>query len=110
VDAEKAIVLMQTVASNNAGYEGATVAIEPASGEGPFYSGTSWMLELDPDATATSSTALAVFFNVDPGEYTLSASGAGEDTCVPRLAAPETPVLVEAKANVIAVGIFVCAP
>ncbi len=52
---------------------GATVALDPASGSGPYYTASDDWETLDDMAEATTNSAFGVFLNVDPGEVTASA-------------------------------------
>jgi hypothetical protein len=53
---------------------GTKVSLSPASGDGPFFVGLDGVI--DPDATATLAVG-GVFFNLEPGEYTLTTSAEG---------------------------------
>ena len=56
------------------GVVGVTFDLAPASGTGPLY-GNDLNL-IDPNLTATGARGAALFFNVDPGEYEVTASHA----------------------------------
>jgi hypothetical protein len=60
------------------GYAGISYALEPASGDGPFYLGSD--LAADPQLRSTSSSGVGVFLNLPPGSFRPSLQRAGS-TC-----------------------------
>jgi hypothetical protein len=78
-DSERGVLVVQIFGS----IEGATVALEPAAGEGPFYTGPGE--ELDPmlDSATVEGLGVAAFVNVPEGEYSLVVTSAGA-TCTTR--------------------------
>jgi hypothetical protein len=82
--------------------------LTPTSGEGPFFlSEDSWP-EVDTDATSTTPAGVTMFFNVEPGEYQPTATGAGPDTCEPFKW--EGDFEIEAKVGVWSSAMFSCGP
>ena len=58
---------------------GATIALSPGKGFGPYYCSEKTYDDLDPALTSTTENCIGVFVNVPPGTYELSASLDGHD-------------------------------
>ncbi|MBI4952058.1 MAG: hypothetical protein HY908_08495, partial [Myxococcales bacterium] len=73
--AQIALAAVATPPSPGAAYpgvEGVTFTLAPGSGSGPHYGNAINLI--DPALTATSSRGAALYFNVDPGDYVVTAS------------------------------------
>ena len=81
VDPEKSGIVATTFDRQGNPISGVSVTLNPASGEGPFYFAEGNLLEnatsgsaFNTEATATTSSGVLTYINVDPGSYTLSFS------------------------------------
>jgi hypothetical protein len=80
------------------GPAGATIAMDPASGEGPYYTKHGDRYTIDLDAGTCTGSRTGVFLDVEPGEYTLSMDKEGQ-ICDELQPAGELPVTVELRAD-----------
>ena len=80
------------------GPAGATAAIDPPGGEGPYYTKHDDRYTLDLDAGTCTGSRTAVFLDVEPGEYTLSMDKEGQ-VCDELQPGGELPVTVELRAD-----------
>lgn len=80
IDPEKGIIALNVYGGPTAGQlPGATAAISPASGAGPYYFGPDGLP--DPALTETSSNSSVTVVNVDPGDIDVTVAHPDVTTC-----------------------------